>query len=427
MDADRLQQQDWLRQARFGMFMHYGLYSVSGRHEWVQNHESIPAEKHRVYFDHFIADRFDARAWARAAKDAGMRYLVFTSKHHEGFSMWDTAVSDFSVTHTPTGRDLVAEITAACREEGIRVGLYYSLIDWHHEDFPLDGLHPDWSRRADVADRNGAKYADFLHAQVEELVTRFDPDLLWFDFSYPGARLVEGGKGADFWRSAELFQKIRTLSPRILLNDRLDLPGTADFVTPEEVQPVEGVLDGDAMLWEACRTLNGSWGYAPGYQSWLDADQVVRLLVDSVSKGGNLLLNVGPTARGDIEQRAQDLLHEVGAWVELHSDAVHGAGGSDIPAPIGCRVTRNVERIFVHIFDWPSGHLVLQGLPRAVRFARFLHDGVEVPHEVVGAKPLPVPHLVPAGPDGSTVLKLPLSRPNVLVPVIELDLAPDLG
>ncbi|MGG7464986.1 alpha-L-fucosidase [Plantibacter sp. YIM 135347] len=421
MTATDLDRTTWFRDARFGMFIHYGLYSVAGRHEWVQNYESIGADEYRTYFDHFEADRFNAQEWARAVKAAGMQYVVLTSKHHEGFCLWDSEHTEFSAPHSPAGRDLVDELVTACRAEGLRVGLYYSLLDWHHPDFPLDGFHPDWKDRATIAPRPGDQYVEYLHRQVEELITTFAPDVLWFDFSYPGDRVVEQGKGADFWDSQRLFARIRELAPDVLINDRLDLAGSGDFITPEEVQPTGDIVNGEKQLWEACRTLNGSWGYAPTYQNWLDAGQVLRLLIDSVSKGGNLLLNVGPTGRGDIEKRANDLLHEVGVWMELHESSIRGAGVSSIVAPEGCRVTERDGRVFVHIFDWPTGHLVFTGLPSPLEFARFVHDGVEVRYDVVPAVHDAAPHEVAAGPAGSTVLKLPRSRPDVLIPVIELD------
>ena len=400
--------------------MHFGLYSVAARHEWVRYREKLDADTYQRYFDHFTADAFDARAWARTAKSTGMKYVVFTTKHHEGFSLWDTKQTDFSAPHSPANRDLVAEMVAACRAEGLRVGLYYSLIDWHHPDFPLDALHPDWDRAggAESPIADGAAYVSYLHAQVAELLDLFDPDILWFDFSY-GDDVAVRGKSAEFWRSTELRELVRARSPHVLINDRLGLPD-ADFLTPEEVQP-DAASMATTPVWEACRTLNGSWGYAPDFQNWLDARQVVRTLIDSVSKGGNLLLNVGPDGRGGLEPRARDLLEEVGEWTRLHGASIYGAGASSIVAPPGCRITQNGTRVFVHVLDWPTGHLVLSELPGRLRFASFLHDNREVEFVVESAHQS-VPHEQHAGPAGSTVLRLPLRQPEVAVPVIELDL-----
>ena len=407
----------WFSEARFGLFVHWGLYSLAARHEWVKQREKLTDADYQRYFDHFRADRFDARQWARDAKAAGMRYAVLTTKHHDGFCLWDSALTDYKSTRTPFGRDVVAEFVSAFRAEGLRIGFYHSLLDWHHPDFTIDGWHPQWEQRDTLnAGRDMDRYVEYLHGQVRELVTAHQPDLLWFDFTYDDDHRVEVGKGAEDWRAAELVELVRSLSPHTLLNDRLGLPGSEDFATAEEASP-DG---GPGVPWEACRTLNGSWGYAPGFQQWLDAGQVVRILVDAVSKGGNLLLNVGPDGRGAFEPRARDLLAEVGAWTALHSDAIHGAGpATGITPPRDTRLTRSGNRLFVHVFGWQSGVLVLPGLGGRVRFASFLHDGAEVASSVVDDEGH-LPHLRDAGPPGSLVLHLPTGRPDVLVPVIEL-------
>ncbi len=415
---------DWFTQARFGLFVHWGLYSLAARHEWVQSHEKLSAEHYRRYFDNFRADLYDPEQWAADAKAAGMRYAVLTTKHHDGFCLWDSALTDYKATNTPAGRDLVAEFVRAFRAAGLKVGFYYSLIDWHHPQFPLDGLHPQ--RNADTATtgRDMDAYTEYLHGQVRELVTRHQPDILWFDFSYPGDRLVPGGKGRDDWQSEKLVAMVRELAPDILLNDRLDLPGSEDFVTPEEMTPDAG--DG-LSPWETCRTLNGSWGYAPGFQQWLDAEQIARLLVDSASKDGNLLLNVGPTGRGRFEPRARALLTEVGEWLDLHTDAVHGTESTALAPPPDCRLTRRGNRLFVHVLAQPAGYLTLTGLTAAdITYASFLHDGAEVRFDEVTEEPPNVPHIRPHGPVGSLTLHLPTRRPDVLLPVIELRLKGEL-
>lgn len=424
MDNEIPSRTAWFADARFGLFIHYGLYSVAARHEWVRQLEHLSDQDYQPYFDHFKADRLDARKWVQTAKAAGMRYAVLTTKHHDGFCLWDTELTDFNSVRSPASRDLVREFVDACREFDIKVGLYYSIIDWHHRDFPLDGLHPDWDPAVAAelnAERNGQVYVDYLHAQVDELQRLFEPDLLWFDFSYPGTSFVAGGKGADFWKSAELVAAIRRRNPDVVLNDRLDLPSSADFTTPEDMQPDEA----PSAVWESCRTLNGSFGYAPGYGNWLDSGQVIRLLIDSVAKGGNLLLNVGPTARGEIEPRAERILAEAGRWTDLHADTIYGATASPIRPPAGCVITRNGSRTFLHVVgNWPVGHLVLTDLPGRLRFASFVHDGAEVVFFRVDDTKLRVPHEQPAGPAGATVLRLPVLRPESEVPVIELEFDP---
>lgn len=406
----------WFTQARFGLFVHWGLYSLAARHEWVKQREHLTDADYQRYFDNFHADRFEPRTWARDAKRAGMRYAVLTTKHHDGFCLWDTALTEYKATNTLAGRDLVAEFVEAFRAEGLRVGLYHSLLDWHHPDFTIDGWHPQWTDTVDNTGRDMSRYVDYLHGQVRELLTAHQPDVLWLDFSYLDDHRVTVGKGAADWHADELVDLVRSLSPHTLLNDRLDLPGSEDFATAEEASPHAG----HAVPWEACRTLNGSWGYAPGFQEWLDAGQVVRILVDCVSKNGNLLLNVGPTGRGAFEPRARDLLAEVGEWTDLHTAAVHGASGApELVAPPDCRLTRSGDRLFVHVFSWPAGSLVCPGLAGRVRYASFLHDGAEIQFTEVDADGN-LPHLQAAGPPGSIVLHLPTRRPDVLVPVIEL-------
>jgi alpha-L-fucosidase len=406
----------WFSAARFGLFVHFGLYALAARHEWVKQRERITDADYQRYFDNFRADRFDPAAWARDAKAAGMRYAVLTTKHHDGFCLWDSALTEYKSTNTPAGRDLVAEFVTAFRAEGLRVGFYHSLLDWHHPDFTIDGWHPQWTDDVDDTGRDMDRYVAYLHGQIRELLTAHQPDVLWLDFSYADDHRVRVGKGAADWHAAELVAMVRSVSPHTLLNDRLDLPGSEDFATSEEASPHTG----RDVPWEACRTLNGSWGYAPGFQQWLDAAQVVRILVDCVSKNGNLLLNVGPDGRGAFEPRARNLLAEVGEWTDVHSAAVHGAEGvPELAPPADCRLTRSGNRLFVHIFSWQSGKLVFPGLGGQVSYASFLHDGAEVAVAETDEDGN-LPHLQAAGPPGALVLDLPTRRPDVLVPVVEL-------
>lgn len=311
----------WFTHDRFGMFVHWGLYALPGRHEWVMSHERMPVEQYEAYADYFAADLYDPRAWAAAATSAGMKYVVLTTKHHEGFCLWDSAYTDYKITNTPYGRDAVAAYTQALRDAGIKVGFYHSLIDWHHPDYPIDSTHP---RRddPDVAEQNAgrdmARYREYLHNQVRELLTNYGQiDYLFFDFSFPDGHPHSPlpGKGRDDWDSPALLEMIRELQPSIIVNDRLDVPG--DLVTPEQYQPAEPLTtaDGDPLTWEACQTLNGSWGYDRDNDEYKPADMLIRMLIDGVSKNGNLLLNVGPTGRGNLDPRATDSLGRIGDWM----------------------------------------------------------------------------------------------------------------
>ncbi|TDD59122.1 alpha-L-fucosidase [Kribbella antibiotica] len=419
---------DW----RFGLFVHWGLYALPARHEWVKNRERLTDEDYQPYFDHFEPDLYDPRKWARAAREAGMRYAVLTTKHHEGFCLWDSAVSDYTVAHTAwgAGKDLVQQFVEACREEGLGVGFYHSLIDWHHPEFPIDLMHPqrdDEEAIAKAAGRDVQVYADYLHAQTRELLTNYGQiDLMWFDFSYPGRNHEDGrdghGKGRDDWRSAELMALVRELQPGILINDRLDIPG--DFVTPEQYQP-DGPMtrNGVPVLWEACQTLNGSWGYDRDNLDWKTPETLVKMLVDSVSKDGNLLLNVGPTGRGEFDPRALATLASIGEWTRLHERSFRGAGPAEFKAPTDTRYTQVGNRLYLHLFSWPMGHVHLPGLAGKVKYAQLLNDASEVKLLVHDSSAEAHNTSMGAAADGVLTLKLPIQKPNTLVPVIELFLS----
>lgn len=417
------------RRRRLGLFLHWGLYSLAARHEWVQNRERLTGEEYLPYFQHFDPDLHDPGLWAAEAKNAGMQYMVMTTKHHEGFALWDSGLSDYTVARTPFGKDLLGPIVTAFREQGLGVGFYHSLIDWHHPDFPVDGLHPQRDDQPFIEAARGRdiiRYRAFLHGQVTELLTRYgDIDTMWFDFSYPDhvhhGEHVWGGKGQADWDSAGLLALVRQLQPGILVNDRLDLPGTPDFVTPEQYQPAGPMTTaGVPVAWEACQTLNGSWGYDRDNLDWKPADLLIRMLVDTVSKDGNLLLNVGPNGRGEMDERALTTLRGIGRWMRLHERSIVGAGPSAFSPPADCRYTQRGDRLYLHLLAWPFGSLNLPGLASRVRYAQFLHDASEVRRQVVDPAQA-AQNTRPGGlPPGTLTLRLPVQRPDVAVPVVEL-------
>ncbi len=414
----------WWIEGRFGMFIHWGLYALPARHEWVKHIERISDEEYQKYFDHFNPDLYDPKAWARVAKEAGMKYFVITTKHHEGFCLWDSRYTDYKATNTPYGKDLLRPMVEAFRAEGLRVGFYHSLIDWHHPQFPIDRLHPmrdNAQARAANAQRDVRKYAEYLHNQVRELLTEFGQiDYMFFDFSYPG----EDGKGRDDWQSEKLIRMVRELQPDIIVNDRLDLmdiPGGWDFRTPEQFAVREWVkYNGQPVLWETCQTFSGSWGYHRDEATWKSVEQLVQMLIDTVSKGGNLLLNVGPTARGEFDSRALDRLAGIGRWMQKHSRSIYGCtqAPDSFQAPPDCRLTYNPQtnRLYVHVFAWPIGELHLDGLAGKVAYAQLLHDASEVR---IVQREAHQTSLEGEHPDTLT-LRLPVPKPDVAVPVIEL-------
>jgi alpha-L-fucosidase len=418
---------NWLVHDRFGLFIHWGLYSLPARHEWVKNRERIPDAEYDVYFRHFNPDLYDPAAWAREAEGAGMRYVVVTTKHHEGFALWDSGLTDYKAPNTPARRDLLRPLVAAFRGQGFKVGFYHSLIDWHHPEFPIDGLHPrrdDLAFRETQTGRDITKYAAYLHGQTRELLTQFGKvDVIWFDFSYSDRDYgFARGKGKDDWQSERLLAMVRELQPGIIVNDRLELTG--DVKTPEQYQPRAALtVDGQPVIWEACQTLNGSWGYDRDNLNWKSVEMLVQMLVDSVSKSGNLLLNVGPNARGEFEPRALERLRGIGEWMRLHNRSIYGCSASEFTPPPDCRYTQNGSRLYLHLFAWPFGHVHLDGLAGRVEYAQLLNDASEIKRQVIDPAQM-AQNVAMSGTPGSLTLDLPVQKPDVAVPVIELFLKP---
>ena len=401
---------EWFVHDRFGMFIHWGLYALPARHEWIKNLEKITEEKYQKYFEYFDPDMYDPREWARAAKKAGMKYAVLTTKHHEGFCLFDSAYTDYKATNTKAGRDLVREYVDAFREEGLKVGFYYSLIDWHHPDFPIDPLHP--RRDDDNIDelnkgRDIRRYAEYMRNQVTELLTNYGKiDILWFDFSYSDSE-YRGmkGKGKLDWEAEELIATARRLQPEIIIDNRTEIE--QDLWTPEQYQPTDWIRDddGNRVVWEACQTFSGSWGYHRDESTWKTPEMLIRMLVNTVSCGGNLLMNVGPTARGYFDDRAVNALDAIGSWMKYNSRSIYGCTQSEFKAPADVRYTQKEGRLYIHIYAYPYRHLRLPGLADKVDYAQFLHDNSEIFFEEK---------------DGDIVLELPYVKPNQIVPVVEL-------
>ena len=422
----------WFRHDRFGMFIHWGLYAMPARHEWIKNFECIPEEKYDKYFKYFNPDLYDPREWARMAKAAGMKYAVFTSKHHEGFCMWDSQFTDYKCTNTPAGRDLLREYVDAFRAEGLRVGFYYSLIDWHHPEFPIDKNHP---RRndPDAMEKNKTrdmhKYAEYMRNQVTELLTNYGKiDILWFDFSYDGDPNGVGpfalGKGAKDWEAEELIATARKLQPNIIIDNRTQLE--QDLWTPEQYQPTEWVRHpktGELVTWEACQTFSGSWGYYRDEMTWKSPEMLVQMLINTVSIGGNLLMNVGPTSRGYLDYRAEAALKTYADWMKYNSRSIYGCTMAEPEllklCPNGCKFTQSEDgkRLYIHLFSYPFGYLELPGFAGKVDYTQFLHDGSELLFEEQT-----ISHFSEGrtASDDLLVIKLPHVKPPVIVPVIEV-------
>ena len=383
----------WFREARFGMFIHWGLYSIPARGEWVRSDEQMPESEYMPYFDEFNPRDYNPRAWAKAAKEAGMQYVVLTAKHHDGFCLFDSQYTDFKSTNTKLGRDIVRDFVEALRAEGLRVGLYFTLIDWHHPDYPHYGdryhpmrNHPECSNE----NRDFNRYLEYMFNQAREICSNYGKlDLLWFDFSYDHMR-------GETWKATEFMEMVRSLQPNVIIDNRLEVSGEGfgslhdcrptpyhgDFVTPEKFIPPQGILDveGNPMLWEVCATMNNNWGFNGTDPFYKPASMLIKKLVECVSKGGNMILNVGPDAQGNIPPQSQAILRDIGRWMHDNAESIYGCGRSELPRPEFGRITQKDKTLYFHMYENTMGPVPLLGLrAEDVAGIRLLSTGHEIP------------------------------------------------
>ena len=422
--GDKLRRVEWWRRDRFGMFIHFGLYSSAARHEWLKSRACMSEEAYDRYFMNFNPVAFDAREWARAAKRAGMRYAVLTAKHHEGFCLFDSKFTDYKSTKTAFGRDIAKEFADAFRAEGLKVGFYYSVIDWHHPDYTLDKTHPRrpavWDRRTMPKEkvdalnegRDMARYREYVRSQVAELLTNYGRiDIVWFDYT-PGAGEYGAGKTRRDWDSEGLVALARRLQPGVIIDNRLDLDDYEDgqdFLTPEQCRSEKPpVFAGREWPWETCQTFSGSWGYCRDETTWKSGFQILEQLIQTVSCGGNLIMNVGPTGRGEFDFRAKERLADYAEWMSVNGESIYGCGAA--PDGLGPRIPNTLYtfnaatgKLYVHFLCWTTGPVPLPFADR-VEYAQFLHDRSEVTIDDEGR------------------LEIPLAKPPVEIPVVEFSL-----
>jgi alpha-L-fucosidase len=350
---DRERRMKWWHEARFGMFIHFGLYSQLGRHEWAMEEEGIPVAEYEQLAKKFNPKPRAARAWADLAKRAGMKYMVMTTKHHEGFCNFDTKLTNYCAPKQAAGRDLVAEYYEAARSAGMRVGFYYSLMDWHH---------PDGARCAhDEAARR--RFVDYIHGQVRELCTNYGKlDILWYDVNWP---LTPEG-----WEAVEMNKMVRQLQPDILINNRAGIP--EDFTTPEQH------IQAFAEPWEACMTMNDSWGYNIGDDDWKSQKTIVRNLVTCARGYGNYLLNIGPKGDGSIPAESVQTLSGVGRWMDKHADLIHKAELCQVSHSEIANFTRSGNHLYIHVHFWPGETVAVGGLTNKVLSAKLYPTGQPV-------------------------------------------------
>jgi len=352
-DANREARMKWWHEARFGMFIHWGLYSQLGRHEWAMEQEGIPVEEYQKLAATFHPKPNAARDWARLAKQAGQKYMVMTTKHHEGFCNFDSKLTDYCATKQGPGRDLVKEYVEAARAEGLRVGFYYSLMDWHH---------PDGARCA-TDEQARRRFVDYIHGHIRELLTNYGKiDVLWYDVNWPLD--VKG------WESEKMNEMVFQLQPEIVVNNRNGLPG--DFTTPEQT------IRASDTAWESCMTMNGSWGYHKADADWKTPRTIVRNLATCARDTGNYLLNIGPKPDGSIPEESVKILTAAGGWLARNGDAIYKSEKCRVTRSEFAGFTRRGNTLYMHVHYWPGETVALGGLTSKVKSARLAASGKEV-------------------------------------------------
>jgi alpha-L-fucosidase len=353
LPADHERRMQWWREAKFGMFIHWGLYSILGREAWAMGDEDIPLPEYEQLAKQFQPPPNAARFWARLAREAGMRYMVMTTKHHEGFCLFDSKLTDYCAPRQGPGRDLVREYIEAARSENLRVGLYYSLMDWHH---------PDW-RQAKSDSEAGKRFVAYTHGQIRELMSNYGKiDILWYDMPVP--------LDAQQWKSVEMNRMVYELQPDIIINNRNLAAG--DFSTPEQTtQPGRGD-------WESCMTMNDSWSYLAGDNNWKSTQQLVQNLVECARDGGNYLLDIGPRADGSVPEPSISRLRAIGTWLRNNGDAIYATQKCRFPHGNIGAYTRKGNTLYAVIYFWPGRTMTIGGVRFRVQSARLLATGAPV-------------------------------------------------
>ena len=401
-DEQRDARMAWWRDARFGMFIHWGLYAVpagewkgqpiGGIGEWIMDKANIPVEGYEPLAKKFNPTKFDAAQWVRIAKDAGMKYIVITSKHHDGFCLFDTDATDWDVVDaSPYGKDLLIQLSDECRKQGLKFCTYYSIMDWHHPA-QYRGSAKRYNPTKIHKDRK-SEYMEFMKQQLKELIDTCNPDVLWFDGEWPDWYTEQD------WR--EIYTFLRNHNPRLIINNRVgkgrkgmeglnkgDREYVGDFGTPEQQIPATGVPGVD---WESCMTMNKTWGFRKSDHDWKSASMLIRNLVDIASKGGNYLLNVGPTAQGEFPQASIERLESVGKWMQVNGDSIYGTTASPFAMLPWGRCTPKVRGettiLYLHVFDWPKdAKLIVPEFNKTALSAHLLATGEELTFSSQGSK-----------------------------------------
>ena len=417
---------EWFNEVRFGMFIHWGVYSVPAGEwkgkpsksagEWIMETEKIPVSEYEPLAQQFNPVKFDAKEWVRIAKDAGMKYIVITSKHHDGFAMWRSQLSDWGIRRTPFQRDPLAELAVACQAARIKLCFYHSIMDWHHPDWATRRTWNDTAKGTPDMDR----YVAYMKGQLKELLTGYGPiGIVWFD--------GEWEKPWTHERGVDLYNYVRNLQPKTIVNNRVGKgrsgmggmdkgQGVGDYGTPEQEIPAMGF--GPGVTWESCMTMNNTWGYSKHDHHWKSAETLVRNLIDCASKGGNSLLNVGPTSEGLIPDASVERLAAVGKWMKVNREAIYDTQASPFKKLAWGRCTKKVggkeTTLYLHVFNWPAdGKLVVPGLKNLPRQTYLLSDTKRQP-------------LVASQTADGLCVSVPANSPDVISSTVVLKIRGDL-
>lgn len=362
----------WFNDAKLGIFIHWGIYAVEGIDEsWSFFNGYLSYEDYMKQLDGFTATNYDPIYWARLIKDSGARYTILTTKHHDGVALWDTKVSELDVLEkTPARRDLVAPFVEAVRKEGIKAGLYYSLNDWSHPDYPI---HTRTKKRYTDDPERWQRFLKFQRAQLEELVTTYEPAVLWFDGDWEAS--------AEQWKAKELKKQLLEWQPDLIVNSRLGQYG--DYATPEQGVPVTRP---DNPYWELCMTMNDSWGFQENDHNYKTPNQIIRIFTDCISMGGNLLLDIAPKADGSIPEEQENILRELGRWTNKHQEAIYGTQAG---IPLGhfhgpTTLSKDKQTLYLFAEHKPNGPLVIKGLKNKINRIRIVGNGTKLSHQILG-------------------------------------------
>jgi alpha-L-fucosidase len=403
--AQRDARMGWFRDARFGLFIHWGVYSVpagswqgnTGYGEWFLEETKMPVSQYEQFAKTFNPVKFDAKEWVRIAKDAGMKYIVITSKHHDGFGMFRSDLTDWCIKSTPFDRDPLKELADACKDAGITMCFYHSIMDWHHPDW---GVRRKWNDKAS-GEPDMDRFTAYLKGQLKELLTRYGPiGILWFDGQWEDAWTTERGH--------ELYGYVRGLQPQIIVNNRVGKGDVGDYGTPEQTIPARGF--GPGVDWESCMTMNNHWGFNAADQNWKSTQTIIRNLVDCASKGGNYLLNVGPTSEGLIPSPSIERLAEVGTWMKANGASVYGTTASPFAKLAWGRCTQKPGKLYLHVFDWPKDGRLVVPLTSKVNKAYVLARQGDVLTTVVES------------PESGVVVRVPSEAPDARDTVVVLEI-----